>query len=478
MNTILFLDDDLLPQVLGGSISGGDAPIIFATPKRNLARSLTRQGWNAISGRLDSTRLYNRAGLSETSQVIVDLCDQSSVCSVIEEVHKRVGEAPIVVVLKEGSGIDEDLLRDRFPGVKTVRLRGLFEDALKVELEYAATRRLVRRYQEDFQKAEKVLILLHDDPDPDSLASALAFRTILGRTRKTAVIGAFAPVTRPENLRMTQMLDLEVRQLEDGDMALFDRVAVLDTQPHYWKGRVPEVDLVIDHHPPQKGYRARFKILRPRMGATSTILLEHLLASGTQPSERTATAMLYAIKTDTLFLERGVHPADLRSFLYLYGKANLNVLRKIEGQGITMERLAYIDRVRQQHIFEDGFDRVRQQHIFEDGFLYAHLGKIPRDDLAPALADFFLQLDDVKWCAISGEVGETVTLSLRNLGYQKSAGEVAKAVFGEIGNAGGHRSAAKAVIPVPSFRSAFGNPDRNGKVAAAVYKKLKDACKP
>jgi nanoRNase/pAp phosphatase (c-di-AMP/oligoRNAs hydrolase) len=465
MNTILFLDDDLLPQVLGGSISGGDAPIIFATPKRNLARSLKRQGWNAISGRLDSTRLYNRVDLNDSSQVIVDLCDQSSVCAVIEEVHKRVGEAPIVVVLKEGSGIDEDLLRDRFPGVKTVRLRGLFEDALKVELEYAATRRLVRRYQEDFQKAEKVLILLHDDPDPDSLAAALAFRTILGRTRKTAVIGAFAPVTRPENLRMTQMLDLEVKHLEDGDLALFDRVAVLDTQPHYWKGRIPEVDLVIDHHPPQKGYKARFKILRPRMGATSTILLEHLLASGTEPSERTATALLYAIKTDTLFLERGVHPADLRSFLYLYGKANLNVLRKIEGQGITMERLAFID-------------RVRQQHIFEDGFLYAHLGKIPRDDLAPALADFFLQLDDVKWCAISGEVGDQVTLSLRNLGYQKSAGDVVKAVFGEIGNAGGHRSAAKAVIPVPNFRSAFGNPDRNGKVATAVYKKLKEACKP
>jgi nanoRNase/pAp phosphatase (c-di-AMP/oligoRNAs hydrolase) len=463
MNTILFLDDDLLPQVLGGSISGGKSPVIFATPKRNLARSLKRQGWNAISGRLDSTRLYNRAGLTESSRIIVDLSDQSSVCAVIEEVHKRVGEAPIVVVLKEGSGIDDEHLGDRFPGIKTVRLRELLEDGLKVELEYAATRRLVRRYQEDFDKAERVLILLHDDPDPDSLASALAFRTILGRTRQTAVIGAFAPVTRPENLRMTQMLDLHVRHLTEEDLPKFDRIAVVDIQPHYWGDRFAEVDLVIDHHPPQKGYRARFKILRPQMGATSTILLEHLLASGAQVSERTATALLYAIKTDTLFLERGVHPADLRSFLYLYGKANLNILRKIEGQGITMERLAFIE-------------RVRQEHIFEDGFLYAHLGEIPRDDLAPALADFFLQLDDVKWCAISGEVGNQITLSLRNLGYQKSAGEVVKAVFGEIGNAGGHRSAAKAVIPTANFRAAFGNPDRNGKVAAAVYGKLREAC--
>ncbi len=462
MSTILFLDDDLLPQVLGGGIEGGGEPMIFATPRRNLARSLKRRGLNALSGRLTSARLYTRAGLSENSNIIVDLADRGSICTVIEEIHKRVGEAPIVVVIKEGTGIDEAALVERFPGVKTVRMREKFEDELKVELEYAATRRLVRRYQEDFNKAERILILLHDDPDPDSLASALALRTILGRTRQTAVIGAFAPVTRPENLRMIHMLDLKVKKLKEEDIGRFDRIAVVDIQPHYWGERFPAVDLVIDHHPPQKGYKARFLDLRPNVGATSTILLEHLLASGNAVSERTATALLYAIKTDTLFLERGVHAADLRSFAFLYQRANLNILRKLEGQGITMERLAFID-------------RVRQQHIFEDGFLYSHLGEIPRDDLAPALADFFLQLDDVKWCAISGEVGGQVTLSLRNLGYQKSAGDVVKSVFGEIGNAGGHRSAAKAVIPVENFRSAFGDPDRNGKVAAAVYKKLKEA---
>ena len=68
-----------------------------------------------------------------------------------------------------------------------------------------------------------------------------------------------------------------------------------------------------------------------------------------------------------------------------------------------------------------------------------------------------------------------MTLSLRNLGYQRSAGEVVKAVFGEIGNAGGHRSAAKAVIPLDRFTATFGAPDRNGKAAAAVYKKMREA---
>ncbi|MFQ5669191.1 MAG: bifunctional oligoribonuclease/PAP phosphatase NrnA [Acidobacteriota bacterium] len=464
MNTILFVDNDLLPKVLSASLGGEKKPMIFATPNRNLARTLKRRGWRAFSGRLDSPRLYTRSGLQDSSRIIVDLSDRSSICKVVEQIHTRVGAAPVVVILKEGTNFDVDLLRDRYPGIKTVRIRDLIEGGLEVELEYAATRRLVRRYQENFQNADRVLILLHDDPDPDSLASALALRNILGRTRKTAVIGAFAPVTRPENLRMVQMLDIHVQSLAGADLSCYDRVAVLDVQPHYWEDRFTEVDLVVDHHPPRKGYRTKFKDLRPRVGATSTIMLEHLLASGKQVSERTATALLYAIKTDTLFLERGVHSSDLRSFAFLYQRANRTTLRKIEGGGITMERLAFIE-------------QVRKDHIYENGFLYAHLGRIPRDDLAPALADFFMQLDDVRWCAISGEVGGQVTLSLRNLGYQKSAGEVVKAVFGAIGNAGGHRSAAKAVIPVANFCAAFGKPDRNGKVAAAVYRKLKEACR-
>ena len=463
MNTIIFLDDDLLPQVLGSSLAGGDDPAVFVTPSRNLARSLTRRGCKAVSGGLDSSRLYTRAGLNGASRIIIDLTDQGAVCNVVSHVYARVGKVPIVVVVKEDTGIDRGSLCAEFPGVKLVRMRELVEDRLVVELEYAATRRLVRQYRDDFEKAERVLILLHDDPDPDSLASGLALRTILGRNRQTAVIGSFGAVTRPENLRMCEMLGIEVKTLEnDDEVNSFNRVVVLDIQPHYWGERFTEVDLVIDHHPPQKGYNARFKEIRPDIGATSTMLLEHLLASDKQISERVATAMLYAIKTDTLFLERGVHPADLRSFAYLYGKANLTMLRKIEGRGITMERLAFID-------------RVRQQHIFRDGFLYAHLGKIPRDDLAPALADFFLQLDDVRWCAVSGVVGGQVTLSLRNLGYQRSAGDVVKTAFGAIGNAGGHRSAAKAIMPLAEFTAAFGAPDRNGKAAAAVYKKLREA---
>src|SRR5260370_42064903 len=112
-----------------------------------------------------------------------------------------------------------------------------------------------------------------------------------------------------------------------------------DGQPHYFGGLIESVDLVIDHHPEQPGYTATFKDIRPDYGSTSTILTEHLRAVDANISERTATAMLYAIKSDTLFFNRQANRVDLEAFSYLYPLADAAMIRKMEGAEITMDRL-------------------------------------------------------------------------------------------------------------------------------------------
>jgi nanoRNase/pAp phosphatase (c-di-AMP/oligoRNAs hydrolase) len=62
----------------------------------------------------------------------------------------------------------------------------------------------VQQYQRFFSDADRVLILMHNDPDPDAMASGLALRTVLKRTKQTAVLGAIHGVTRPENQRMAE----------------------------------------------------------------------------------------------------------------------------------------------------------------------------------------------------------------------------------------------------------------------------------
>jgi hypothetical protein len=87
----------------------------------------------------------------------------------------------------------------------------------------------------------------------------------------------------------------------------------------------------------------------------------------------------------------------------------------------------------------------------------AFLGETAREDLIPYTADFFLQLEDVKWTMISGVVGGQFILSVRNLGYMRNAGEFVKKYFNDIGSAGGHRAMAKAVVPIAKFREKYGD---------------------
>jgi nanoRNase/pAp phosphatase (c-di-AMP/oligoRNAs hydrolase) len=337
-----------------------------------------------------------------------------------------------------------DEFHAEFPDVSYLAMSELFGGPLLTEFSRALTKARVQQYQRYFSDADRVLILLHNDPDPDAMASGLALRNILRRTKTTAIIGAIHGVTRPENLRMVNLLDIHVEAITPDSLQQFDRLAMVDVQPHYFGDLIDRVDLVIDHHPEQPGYTAVFKDIRADYGSTSTILTEHLRAVDVNISERTATAMLYAIKSDTLFFNRQANRVDIEAFSYLYPLADAALIRKMEGAEITLERLDY---VMQAHRSGSLLDQV----------FCAFIGQTPREDFIPYVADFFLQVEDVKWTVVAGIVNDLLIVSMRNLGYSRNAGEFARRYFADIGSAGGHRAMAKAVVPMRAFRGKFGD---------------------
>jgi nanoRNase/pAp phosphatase (c-di-AMP/oligoRNAs hydrolase) len=393
------------------------------------------------AGRMDS---YVKLGISPVTPVFIEDNGRRGLRKVLEAVRGAGGTLIYVI----GTSVDDvrkaEGLRDDFPEVTALTLAELAGPPLLTELGRSVTRQRVQQYLRYLDDADRVLILTHNDPDPDAMASGLALRTVLKRTRQTAVIGCLEPVTRPENLRMVKLLDLKIETLKPEQLKDFDKIALVDVQPHYFPGLLPHVDLVIDHHPEQSGYNAIFKDIRSDYGSTSTILTEHLRAVDMDISERTATAMLYAIKSDTLFFERHTNSVDLEAFSFLYPLADAAMIRKLEGAEITMERL--------DHVIKATAMGAISEQVF-----CAHLGAVTREDYIPYTADFFLQLEGVKWTIISGEVNGSLTISVRNLGYSKNAGEFVRRYFNDIGSAGGHRAMAKAVMPLAKFRAKFGN---------------------
>jgi len=442
---IRVLDDILLPSF----------EIEFLVENRALARRLGDAGVDISAGDLRRTETYLKADLSPNTCVIVEDNGRRGLKGVLEAIRDAGGT--LIYVLGVGTGHDgkrEEQLKTHFPEISYLGMAELFGGPLLTEFGRSLTRARVQQYQRYFSDADRVLILLHNDPDPDAMASGLALRSLLRRTKATAIIGAVQGVTRPENLRMANLLDIQVEALTPADLASFDRIAMVDVQPHYFSGALDRVDLVIDHHPETPGWSAVFKDIRSDYGSTCTILTEHLRAVDANISERTATAMLYAIKSDTLFFNRQANRVDLEAFSYLYPLADAALIRKMEGAEITTERLEYVVRATR--------DGLLREQVYS-----AFLGDTPREDFVPYVADFFLQLEDVKWTIISGIVGDMLTISVRNLGYSRNAGEFVRKFFGAIGSAGGHRAMAKAVMPVAAFRERYGNlegAELNGKI--------------
>ncbi len=444
MRCLAVCQDELVIRMLDEILMPGfEVEFIVESPP--VARRLHDAHVNATAGDPRRTDTYLKADLSPSTCVIIEDNGRRSPKKILEAV--RAAGGTLVYVLGIGAAVTAARateLRAAFPDAAFLSLSELFGGPLLTEFARSLTRARVQQYQRYFSDAERVLIVLHNDPDPDAMASGLALRNILRRTKTTAIIGAMQGVTRPENLRMANLLDIHVEPLTADTMKEYDRIAMVDVQPHYFGDVIDRVDLVIDHHPEQPGYTAVYKDIRADYGSTSTILTEHLRAVDVNISERTATAMLYAIKSDTLFFNRQTNRVDLDAFSYLYPLSDAALIRKMEGAEITTERLDYVM-------------KAHQSGTLVEQVFCAVLGPTPREDFIPYVADFFLQLEHVKWTVIAGIVNDSMVISIRNLGYSKNAGELVRRFFADIGSAGGHRAMAKAVVPIRAFQEKFGD---------------------
>src|SRR5262245_27125799 len=446
MRCLAVCQDELVIRMLDEILLPG-FEVEFIVEKRSLARRLHEAGVIVTAGDPRHTETWLKADIGPSTCVIVEDNGRRGLKKILDAVRDAGGTLVYVLGVGAGSSSErEEEFHQAFPDVVYLSMSELFGGPLLTEFSRSLTRARDQQYQRYFSDAERVLIMLHNEPDPDAMAGGLALRNVLRRTKTTAIIGAMQGVTRPENLRMINLLDIHVETVTAESLKEYDRVAMVDVQPHYFGDLFEQVDLVIDHHPEQPGYTAVFKDIRADYGSTSTILTEHLRAVDVSISERTATAMLYAIKSDTLFFNRSTNRADLEAFSYLYPLADAALIRKMEGAEITMERLDYVL-------------RAQRGGMMADQVFSAFLGATPREDFIPYVADFFLQLEDVKWTIIAGIVNETMILSVRNLGYTKNAGEFVRRYFADVGSAGGHRAMAKAVIPMRAFREKFGDLD-------------------
>jgi nanoRNase/pAp phosphatase (c-di-AMP/oligoRNAs hydrolase) len=408
---------------------------VYVVETASARARVSRRGGRAVAGDLEDEALYRRVFRTggESAVVAVPRERRAAVLAAI----RAVAPAAAVVVLSDDGDAG-------VPGVTAIPASALTEHVITPALERASTRSRVERLRARFANADRVVIMMQDDPDPDAIASALALRAVLGRSRTGTPVATFGRITRPENRAMIRLLEIEVTEVRPRDLEAYNAIAMVDVQPSFFEEKLPRVDAVIDHHPEETPVRVPFKDIRPSYGATSTILTEYMRAAEVKLTQRLATALLYGIKADTLALERGAIKADMDAFAFLHPYANHNALRRMERPQLPQASL---------DVLAQGLAR---RDIVDD-VVFSHLGTVSYPELVAQFADLLLQIEGVEWSVVSGVVNGELHISVRNVGYVRDAGDVVREAFAHIGSAGGHRSMAKAVVKVRDWRAHVGD---------------------
>lgn len=287
----------------------------------------------------------------------------------------------------------------------------------------------------------RLLVLTHNNPDPDSLGAAVGLREF---ARKVAGLDSTLAITgrilRAENQAMVRELGIETERLESVAVGDFDTAALVDTQPGFGHTFVPpgcRIEIVLDHHvcADAKNQGVPFVDVREDAGATSSIVAGHLREAGVEPSREVATALAYGIKTDTADLSRNVSDLDLRAYDYLFPFVDRQKLVAICSPKLPA---AYFQTLR------EALSKVR----LYDGVTLCSLGRTPSAEMVAEVADLLMRMEGVRAVFCGGLVGTNYYVSVRTEVGGDAWRLIRDAMGGEPGTCGGHGSVAGGTIPL------------------------------
>jgi nanoRNase/pAp phosphatase (c-di-AMP/oligoRNAs hydrolase) len=301
------------------------------------------------------------------------------------------------------------------------------------------------------------LVLMHDNPDPDSMAGAEGLRALLESVGCAVTVARGGIIGRVENRMMVEVLGLKHVPVAEIDFSAYGAIALVDTQPETGNNSLPlghRCDIVVDHHPARpEAARAWWCDIREDFGASSTIVFTYLRDRNVPISQNLATAFLYAIKSETRDLGREASQHEYDAYTHLFRLADLEKMHAIAEPRVPAAYFATLDRA------------LRAAEV-RGPLVAANLGTLDYPDLVAEIADLLLAYDQARWVLCVGEHHGTVFLSVRTDLEDGKAGEVIRAIVAGRGAAGGHGMIAGGKLHAPV----------SGKAAlSAVYHQLIDA---
>jgi len=302
-------------------------------------------------------------------------------------------------------------------------------------------------------KNRRLLIQTHDVPDPDALASAETFRVIAREFGIKARIIVNGFPNRRENQALLRECKIKILPLGSVKIQKPSRYAwvFIDCLPGggnvtLHKNAPGDVFLAIDHHVKAK-VSSKLKgkgiyITDPNAGATATILGSILLDIDIPFPPRLASALSYAIITDTMDFSRGTTRADLDCFSGLFPKTNQKIISRLRNASKPRQYFRMV----QKSLVNANFYR----HIS-----WVFIGAVESGEIVAEMADFILSCERITWSLALGYNSNRLYISLRSENAKANCGKIIhKLAWRQRGAVGGHNQFAGGFIELDSSADA------------------------
>lgn len=295
---------------------------------------------------------------------------------------------------------------------------------------------------------EQVLILTHDNPDPDGIAAswavAVLIREKLGRPVRVVAGGA---VIRAENLRMLELLRPPIEFLERATPAPEAAVVMVDCVPtaanHVLGGSGVRPVAVIDHHAPgPRRFRVRYRDVRPRVAATATIAGQYLREQGVEPGTDLATALLYGIRTDAIGR-------------YEFSRTDQGVLSWL-GAWASHKKLADIESAPLARAYYADLLLAMENAFVYDDALLCFLPRAHGPEIVGEVADLLIRCEGINRVMCGAVIGGDALFSVRTTDVGGDACALVDKALAGLGHGGGHKHRAGGKLALPAGGSRIG----------------------
>ena len=322
----------------------------------------------------------------------------------------------------------------------------------------------------------QVLIIPHDYPDPDALASAAALQLFLAKRYNLHGQIIFSGiVSRAENREILRHFKYGLKSIQQWRPGKEKRPAIfVDTAP--WRGNVTvpasiKPIAVFDHH-----HHGRYKApanmfidINPAFGATTTRLWECLQTAGVPIPKWLAAIMAYAITSETFDFTRHATERDIQAYTLLLNQCNMKTLGQIKNASLPR---AYYSYLAEAVTNAQTYGRVA----------WTHLAEVKQPEIVAEIADLLLLMERIMWAFCTGFTDDRLIVSIRSEVASLHCGRLLRSLIDrKEGSAGGHEQAAAGFIDV----SKLAVPERmqrrdalEAKLLAKIEGRLSDTARP